>query len=82
MNDEEERPLLNEDGDSHASDTFVAPKSGLFSSLRAKSSSKQVVENYDSPSSFFNFAEKEEASEPDLIASVFVVAFDTHCGEF
>jgi len=82
MEDEEDRqPLLNEDG--HLDSQFTAPRSRFLSAFRNRSLSKESFENNAPSNLFFNFAEEEEkTTEPDLIAAVFVVAFDTHSGKY
>ena len=76
-NDEDSQPLLNNVDNSR----FTAPRSRFLSAFRTKTSDEACQSN-DPSNVFLNFAEEEEEStEPDLIAAVFVVAFDTHCGK-
>ena len=76
--EEDTKPLLN-----NSDSAFAAPRSRFLAGLRNKSSSKEQLTQVPS-NLFLDFAkevEEEENSEPDLIAAVFVVAFDTHSGK-
>nr|XP_002127536.1 protein LCHN-like [Ciona intestinalis] len=73
MDEEESKPLLLDDGN----DTFNSnnQKKSVFGKRKNKIG---VVDTFNSIDLLFNQTEAEE--EPDYIVSVFVVTFDTRCG--
>lgn len=79
MDDEDTQPLLNEENGSKK--VFTAAKSQFFSwNIRSANNQDSGI-IADSADVFHNIVEENE-SEPDLIAAVFVVAFDIHSGMF
>ena len=79
MDDEDVRPLLNDNG--NPNDSLSGSKSRLFSWNKTNRNKKDSSLIADTADIFHSIVEENEL-EPDLVAAVYVVAFDTHSGIF
>ena len=75
MEDEENKPLINEENNFIADSS--TPSSRYLGFLHNRTSTTTSFKC----SHLFDNLVKENEEEPNIIAAVFVVAFDTHCGK-